>query len=147
MSRLLFETTTSEAAGTESAGARLAEMILSDPSLPRYITLNGELGAGKTEFTRGFVSVASPGSSVKSPTYTLVNEYGKGKIPVYHFDVYRIRDDDDLWSTGYYDYPEDGIFLVEWASVIPYAVPQETVSVTIDKLGGNGRKITVTVSE
>lgn len=128
---------------TEACGAELAKAVLSDPSLPRFITLDGDLGAGKTAFTRGFCSVACPGAAVRSPTYALVNEY-KGSPTVFHFDVYRIADEDDLYSTGFYDYPsQNGIILCEWAVNIPYALPEKYISVLIEKLGDDKRKITI----
>lgn len=119
---------------TASAGAWLARLILGDASLPRFVALRGDLGAGKTEFARGFASIASPGSAVRSPTYALVNEYKKGKIPLFHFDIYRLRDEDDLYSTGYYDYLEQGICLVEWFDIIPECLPNEYFEVCIEKI-------------
>ena len=82
MDKLIFETDAFSPEETSAVGARLACEILNNSSLPKFIALRGDLGAGKTEFTRGFASVASPGSFVKSPTYALVNEYKKGNIPV-----------------------------------------------------------------
>ena len=134
MSKLIFETDAYSPDETSSAGAKLAEMILEDAALPRFIALRGDLGAGKTEFTRGFASVASPGSFVKSPTYALVNEYKKGKIPLFHFDIYRLADEDDLYSTGYFDYLDRGICLVEWFVNVPECLPEEYFEVVIDKI-------------
>ena len=131
---LLFETFTHSTAETAACGHELAERIDRE-NLPGFISLDGDLGVGKTEFTRGIGAYFSPGSAVKSPSFTLVNEYGKGRRKVYHFDVYRIKNDDDLYSTGYYDYPEDGVFVVEWAQLIPYAVPAKRIEVTIEKVG------------
>ncbi len=128
---------------TEKLGAELAKKMLEDQSIPRFIALDGDLGAGKTAFTRGFCSVVCPGAAVRSPTYALVNEY-RGKLDVFHFDVYRIADEDDLYSTGFFDYfSRGGIILCEWAVNIPYALPDRYVSVTIEKLGDDKRKITV----
>ena len=134
MSKLIFETDAYSPDETSSAGAKLAGMILEDAALPRFIALRGDLGAGKTEFTRGFASVASPGSFVKSPTYALVNEYKKGKIPIFHFDIYRLADEDDLYSTGYFDYLDRGICLVEWFVNVPECLPEEYFEVVIDKI-------------
>jgi len=130
----LFEKTTETPVETTACGRELAELIDKD-KLPGFICLNGDLGVGKTEFTRGIGEYFSPGSSVKSPSFTLVNEYLKGKRKVFHFDVYRIKNDDDLYSTGFYDYPEDGIFVIEWAQLIPYALPEQRIEVTIEKTG------------
>lgn len=144
MDKLIFELDAFAPEETSAAGVKLANILLKDASLPNFIALRGDLGAGKTEFTRGFASVASPGSSVKSPTYALVNEYKKGKIPVFHFDIYRLADEDDLYSTGYYDYLERGICLVEWFENIPECLPDEYFEVIIDKINdGEARHISV----
>lgn len=144
MDKLIFELDAFVPDETSAAGVKLANILLNDSSLPNFIALRGDLGAGKTEFTRGFASVASPGSSVKSPTYALVNEYKKGKTPVFHFDIYRLSDEDDLYSTGYYDYLERGICLVEWFENIPECLPDEYFEVIIDKINdGEARHISV----
>lgn len=144
MEKLIYEKDVFSPEDTSAAGAYLAELILKDGSLPRFVALRGDLGAGKTEFTRGFASVASPGSTVKSPTYALVNEYKKGKIPIFHFDIYRLADEDDLYSTGYFDYLERGICLVEWFENIPECLPDEYFEVIIDKINdGEARHISV----
>lgn len=144
MGKLIYERDAFSPEDTSAAGAYLAELILKDGSLPRFVALRGDLGAGKTEFTRGFASIASPGSTVKSPTYALVNEYKKGKIPIFHFDIYRLADEDDLYSTGYFDYLERGICLVEWFENIPECLPDEYFEVIIDKINdGEARHISV----
>ena len=149
MDKLLFEELTSSPEETEALGRRLAQMLEEHPDMPSFIALDGDLGTGKTEFTRGFVSLLSPGSSVKSPTYALCNEYGRGKRKIYHFDVYRIKDDDDLYSTGFYDYPENAVYLIEWASVINYALPDRRINVSLEKTseGENMRRIKVTLTD
>ena len=119
---------------TEGVGAELAKEML-EGKFPPFVALEGDLGVGKTAFTRGFVSVVSPASAVRSPTFALVNEYRNrdtGRV-VYHFDVYRIVDDDDLYSTGFYDYLDNGICLVEWSENIRYAFPKSYVTVRIEK--------------
>ena len=129
-----IQTNTPEA--TEEIGKKLANMILEDPNAPRFVALEGDLGVGKTVFVRGFVSVLVPGAAVRSPTFALVNEYRKKdtKISVYHFDVYRINDEDDLYSTGFYDYLDgDAVCLVEWSENIRYAFPKKYWTVRIEK--------------
>ncbi len=144
MDKLIFETDAFSPEETDAAGARLAQEILNNKEAPKFIALRGDLGAGKTEFTRGFASVASPGSSVKSPTYALVNEYKKGKLPLFHFDIYRLADEDDLYSTGYFDYLDRGICLVEWFENIPECLPETYYEVIIDKINdGAARHISV----
>ena len=119
---------------TEGVGVELAREVL-EGKLPRFVALEGDLGVGKTVFVRGFVSVVSPASAVRSPTFALVNEYRNRETgnAVYHFDVYRITDEDDLYSTGFYDYIDRGICLVEWSENIRYAFPESYVTVRIEK--------------
>ena len=137
---------------TEEVGKKLAEIILNNPDAPRFVALEGDLGVGKTAFTRGFVSLLVPGSAVRSPTFALVNEYRNGntKIPVYHFDVYRIEDEDDLYSIGFYDYLDEGkaVCIVEWSENIRYAFPRSYWTVKIEKddiTCPDSRMITVTL--
>ena len=119
---------------TEGMGAELARAML-DGELPSFVALEGDLGVGKTAFVRGFVSVVVPGAAVRSPTFALVNEYKNKDTArvVYHFDVYRIVDEDDLYSTGFYDYIDKGICLVEWSENIRYAFPKSYLTVRIEK--------------
>lgn len=124
---------TASPADTERAGAELARKLLDEPTLPRYIALYGDLGVGKTAFTRGVCQVLCPGAAVRSPTFSLVNEY-RGQVPVFHFDMYRITGEEDLYSIGYDDYLlRDGVILVEWSENIPFALPDEFLRVTINK--------------
>ena len=123
---------------TEAFGAALARAYLHQPTtLPPYIALRGDLGVGKTAFVRGFASVTSPRSAVRSPTFALVNEY-RGQTPgapsVFHFDMYRIADEDDLYSIGYDDYLDRGICIVEWSENIPYALPDNYLVLSIQKV-------------
>ena len=84
-------------------------------------------------FTRGFASALSL-CGVRSPTYTIVNEYRNGRLPVFHFDMYRIEDEDDLTSIGFYDYLEkDGYCICEWSENIISEIPSDAISVTIKK--------------
>ena len=127
-----IQTTTPEA--TEGVGEELAKAITCG-ELPSFVALEGDLGVGKTVFVRGFVSVAAPGAAVRSPTFALVNEYRNrdtGK-KVYHFDVYRIEDEDELYSIGFYDYLDRGICVVEWSENITYALPDSYLRIEISK--------------
>ena len=132
---ILKEIITNSPEETEAVGFSLAEMIRDDLSLPSFVALYGDLGVGKTAFVRGFTKVFSPAALVRSPTFALVNEYPtKSGRRVFHFDMYRITDEDDLYSIGYYDYLDDGsICLVEWSENIPYAIPDEHIRVEITK--------------
>ena len=134
----------SSAEETEAVGRTLAESLLANGNRAAFIALYGDLGVGKTAFTRGFTAAIAPTARVKSPTYTIVNEYRGGKVPVFHFDMYRIDGDDDLYSTGFYDYIDTGFLLVEWSENIPFALPKTRINVTIEKTdGGDGRRITI----
>ena len=95
---------TASAEETEAFGKALAKQIQSDATLPRFIALYGDLGVGKTALVRGFSSLLAPLSRVKSPTFALVNEYRGDPLSVFHFDMYRITDEDELFSIGFYDY-------------------------------------------
>ena len=132
---MLKEIITNSPEETEAVGFELAEMLKNDLSLPSFVALYGDLGVGKTAFVRGFTKVFSPTALVRSPTFALVNEYPtKGGRRVFHFDMYRITDEDDLYSIGYYDYIDDSsICLVEWSENIPYAIPDEFIKIEITK--------------
>ena len=138
---------TSDVCETEQAGAALARALIEDTSLPPFVALYGDLGVGKTAFVRGFVSQISPAATVRSPTFALVNEYRAKPRSVFHFDMYRIEDEDDLYSIGFYDYLDRcGICLVEWSEKIPYALPESYIRVTIEKNDSdtpNSRRIRV----
>ena len=135
------------AADTESFGAKMATMMVDEISLPPFIALYGDLGVGKTAFVRGFTSVIAPGAPVRSPTFALVNEYRAKPRSVFHFDMYRIADEDDLFSIGFYDYLDRaGICLVEWSENIPYALPDAYIRIDIEKTNESTpdeRRITV----
>ncbi len=125
---------TSSAEETERFGAELAKRMTEESSLPPFVALYGDLGVGKTAFVRGFASVISPAAAVRSPTFALVNEYPARPRSVFHFDMYRITGEDDLWSIGFYDYLDrPGICLVEWSENIPYALPEHYLRVSIEK--------------
>ena len=149
MSETILKLITSSPEETEAAGARLAEILKGDSSLPRFVAMYGDLGSGKTAFTRGFASLASPSSAVRSPTFTIVNEYRNGDVPVFHFDMYRIGDEDELYSIGFYDYLSKGFCLCEWSENIEYALPEEYLKAEISRTyrEDNERSITVTLAK
>ena len=108
------------------------------------IAYRGGLGAGKTTFTRGLAKGLGLGDVVTSPTFAIVNEYRGKKLTLYHFDMYRIENSDDLESTGYYDYPlEESIFAVEWSENIADVLPENTIYIDIRSIDENTREITV----
>lgn len=110
-----------------------------------FVALFGDLGVGKTAFVRGLAKELCPDVTVKSPTYTIVNEYRKNGKEFFHFDVYRIEDDDDLYSMGFYDYLKRGICVCEWSENIPWAIPEDAYRVTIERMeqSTEHRKITI----
>lgn len=119
---------------TEAIGASLADRLVSDEALPRFVALFGDLGVGKTALIRGFTSRISPSARVKSPTFSLVHEYRGATLSVFHFDLYRIEDEDELYSMGFYDYLDRrGICLTEWSEKIEYALPERYLRVEIVK--------------
>lgn len=130
---------------TEGVGRELAGML--DKGKPHFIAMYGDLGVGKTAFVRGLATVLTPNARVKSPTYTVVNKYEGSGLPLYHLDVYRINDEDELYSIGFDDYVNTGICVVEWSENIPDSVPADAISVRIEKEGENfeKRKITIEV--
>lgn len=130
---LTKELFTNSANETEAVGASLANLMASDATLPPFVALFGDLGVGKTAFVRGFASVFCEKIAVRSPTFALVNEY-RGKKTLFHFDMYRIESEDDLYSIGFDDYlARDGIALVEWSENIEFALPPHRIEVKIEK--------------
>lgn len=119
---------------TAEIGKNLAEKLTKLGIKRAYIAMRGEMGVGKTVFTRGFVSFFGR-ANVKSPTYTIVNEYRAGGVNVYHFDLYRISDGDDLESIGYHEYVEsDAYSIVEWSERVPEYIPTDAITVTISRV-------------
>ena len=124
---------------TEAIGSALAK-ILTPGTVLAY---RGDLGAGKTAFTRGLARGLGYTEPVTSPTYTIVNEYLGGRLPLFHFDMYRLGSSDDLWDIGWEDYLErGGICAVEWSENVDDAM-ENAIWVTIEKLGEDARRITI----
>ena len=124
---------------TEKIGAALAEKM--EPGT--VIAYRGDLGAGKTAFTRGLARGLGYAEPVTSPTYTIVNEYLGGRLPLFHFDMYRLSSADDLFDIGWEDYLDrGGVCAVEWSENIAEAMAG-AVTVAIEKLGENTRRITI----
>ena len=130
---------TNSPAETEAVGSALGK-ILKPGAVLAY---RGDLGAGKTAFTRGLAKGLGCTDIVTSPTYTIVNEYLSGKMPLFHFDMYRLASSDDLFDIGWEDYLErGGICAVEWSENVDDAM-EDAVFVTIEKLGEDVRRITI----
>ena len=125
---------------TEKIGAKLAEQLTPGA----VIAYRGDLGAGKTAFTRGLARGLGCTEQVTSPTYTIVNEYLSGRMPLFHFDMYRLHSADDLFDIGWDDYLErGGVCAVEWSENVADAL-EDPITVTIEKLGEDSRRITIT---
>ena len=124
---------------TEALGQRLANSLRPGGVVAYY----GDLGAGKTAFTRGLARGLGYREPVTSPTYTIVNEYLGGRLPLFHFDMYRLRCADDLWDIGWEDYLDrGGVCAVEWSENVADAL-EDAVTVTIRKLSDTAREITL----
>ena len=124
---------------TEDIGAALGK-ILTPGTILAY---RGDLGAGKTAFTRGLARGLGCDDMVTSPTYTIVNEYLSGRLPLFHFDMYRLRSSEDLFDIGWDDYLErGGVCAVEWSENVADAM-EDAIFVTIEKIGEDTRKITL----
>lgn len=136
---------TESAAETEKIGCMLGKTV-PDGSV---VAMFGELGAGKTAFTRGLAAGMGINCDVSSPTFALVNEYRGAERTLYHFDMYRISSWDDLYSTGYFDYLEaGGCLIIEWSENIEAVLPQDCIRVTISKTeNSNERIIEITGAE
>mgnify|MGYP004565352371 FL=1 len=124
---------------TEKIGEALAKSL--QPGT--ILAYRGDLGAGKTAFTRGLARGLGCKETVTSPTYTIVNEYLGGRLPLFHFDMYRLASSDDLWDIGWEDYLDrEGVCAVEWSENVQDAM-EDAVTVTIEKLGETTRQITI----
>ena len=134
-----MELITNSPAETEAVGEALAKKLLPGTIL----AYRGDLGAGKTAFTRGLARGLGCGDPVTSPTYTIVNEYLSGRLPLFHFDMYRLRSADDLFDIGWEDYLErGGVCAVEWSENVEEAM-EGCILVTIQKIGDESRRITI----
>ena len=130
---------TNSPAETEAVGAALSKVL----SPGAVIAYRGDLGAGKTAFTRGLARGLGYAEPVTSPTYTIVNEYLGGRLPLFHFDMYRLRSSDDLWDIGWEDYLDrGGVCAVEWSENAADAM-EGAIRVRIEKIGDESRRITI----
>ena len=124
---------------TEQLGSALGKLLPAGAVL----AYEGDLGAGKTAFTRGLARGLGATEPVTSPTYTIVNEYLSGRLPLFHFDMYRLSSADDLWDIGWEDYLDrNGVCAVEWSENVREAM-ENAIFVKFDKLGDCQRRITI----
>lgn len=134
-----MEYITHSPAETEAVGEALAKTLRPGTVL----AFRGDLGAGKTAFTRGLGRGLGCTERVTSPTYTIVNEYTSGRLPLFHFDMYRLRSSEDLFDIGWEDYLErGGVCAVEWSENVADAL-DGAIWITIEKTGENSRRITI----
>ena len=127
---------TNSAEETEQLGERIASKLKG----MEVIALFGGLGMGKTAFTRGLARGLGANDVVSSPTFALVNEYS-GRVPVYHFDMYRVTSWDDLYSTGFFDYLDTGVLVIEWSENIEGALPENALRITISRGESDNQRI------
>lgn len=135
---------TNSAQETYAVGKQLGE----EAKKGDIFCLLGDLGTGKTVLTQGFASGLGICEPISSPTFTILQEYEEGRLPLYHFDVYRIADSEEMFEIGFDDYVEgEGVCLIEWASLIKDILPETLKVITIEKdleKGFDYRKITIT---
>ena len=118
---------------SEQETKNIARDIASKSDKTQVIILNGELGAGKTKFTEGFLSYFALENEISSPTFTIVNEYKNEKASIYHFDVYRLADIDEFYAIGGEEYFEKGISIIEWGEIIESILPKGYIKITFKK--------------
>ena len=124
---------------TELLGEKLAKKLMGG----EILAYRGDLGAGKTAFTRGLARGLGISDRVTSPTYTIVNEYEGGRLPLFHFDMYRLDSSDDLFDIGWEDYLlRGGVCAVEWSENVPEAM-EDAITVEIRKISENERQILI----
>ena len=110
-----------------------AKKLASKLSKGDVVVLTGELGAGKTKFTEGFLSYFGLENEISSPTFTIVNEYKNDKTTIYHFDVYRLENSDEFYAIGGEEYFEKGICIIEWGELIKDALPVNYINISFEK--------------
>lgn len=125
---------------SEQETKKIARDIASKIDKNAVIVLSGELGAGKTKFTEGFLSYFGLENEISSPTFTIVNEYKNEKATIYHFDVYRLEDVDEFYAIGGEEYFAKGICIIEWGEIIKEVLPREYIKVMIEKDKENTEK-------
>lgn len=111
----------------------LAKKIASKINQKEIIVLTGELGSGKTKFVEGFLEFFGLENEISSPTFTIVNEYKKDDISIYHFDVYRLEDSSEFYEIGGEEYFSSGICLIEWGEMIKDILPKDYIHISFEK--------------
>ena len=138
-----MQITTHSADETQALGKKLAESLRPGDVIAYF----GDLGAGKTAFTRGIAEGLGVSEQVTSPTYTIVNEYLSGRLPLFHFDMYRLGSSDELFDIGWDDYlARGGVCAVEWSERVSDALPEDTIFVDIARTDEHEDWRTITVT-
>ena len=132
---------------SEEETKNIAKQIAEKMGKTGIIILNGELGAGKTKFTEGFLSYFGLEKEISSPTFTIVNEYKNKKAIIYHFDVYRLADIDEFYAIGGEEYFSKGICIIEWGEIIQEALPEHYIKIDIKKDENNLDKRILIIEE
>ena len=132
---------------SEQETKNIAREIASKIENNAVIVLNGDLGAGKTKFTEGFLSYFGLENEISSPTFTIVNEYINEKANIYHFDVYRLSDIDEFYAIGGDEYFLKGICIIEWGEIIEEALPEHYIRIEIQKDEENLEKRIINIEE
>ena len=112
---------------------KFASELASTLHVGDVVVLSGEFGAGKTKFTEGFLKYFGLDNQISSPTFSIVNEYKKDNIHIYHFDVYRLEDVDEFYAIGGEEYFSSGICIIEWGEIIEEALPNNYIKITFEK--------------
>lgn len=123
---------------------KIAEKLANYVKEGDMVALIGDLGTGKTTFTKKFAETLGVKENLKSPTFNYVLEYFSGRLPLYHFDVYRLGDAEEIYEVGYEDYlNSDGVILVEWADIIKSELPKEYIEIILEYDGDETRKVSI----
>ena len=117
----------------ENETKNFAKNLASKLNIGDIIILSGELGSGKTKFTEGILEYFNLQNEISSPTFTIVNEYNTTNFPIYHFDVYRLEDEDEFLAIGGEEYFEKGICIIEWGELIENLLPKEYIKISFLK--------------
>lgn len=127
---------------SEQSTKNFAKALASQLKSKDIIVLTGNLGSGKTKFTEGILTYFGLENEISSPTFTIVNEYNKDDINIYHFDVYRLEDSSEFYEIGGDEYFENGICIIEWGELIEDALPKDYLHITFNK-DENGENIRI----
>lgn len=133
---------------SENETQKIAYKLASKLKIGDIVLLSGDLGAGKTKFTEGFLSFWKLQNEISSPTFTIVNEYSNQNVNIYHFDVYRLNDVDEFYAIGGLEYFDNGISIIEWGERIEDIISKEYIKISFSKddENSNFRKLTFTTN-